>query len=384
MSKLMWQIQLLLIVAIIAVVGSLMHSYKRETFENSGIPVGPASSVTFDQNGVINGSISVLQPHNKIGNSYLSDDKGNIILQPDNGGNVQLQGDTTIRGNVSTFGKVSGNHLCVGNACADPTIFTKMMTPPSGQYVLNEQPVVLRNNGDLNHVLQYDSKYDGPRLDGWRSGRLGTTSSGQKESLSWDSNKVTVRNQLCVEDQCVTKDDVRRLKNPAAPTASVANQDAFEFGAGIPGKEINAGKIRYGSGWDTGALNIVGAGPTAGTRVTRVWDGLKIGQAIFRQDDDWVRITKDINNKDAYDKGLAAKNLFASDDVYVGKKLCIDGTCIDKSHLQMLTGEKSLAIKRANNNWGLGIDNFGNIFRTTNWGCSGGDGCFENLRIMKK
>lgn len=385
MSKFMWQVQLVLIVAIIAVVGSLMHSYKRETFADSGAPVGPATTITFDQNGVLNGSIKVLQPHNKIGNSYLSDDQGNIILQPDNGGNVQLQGDTTIRGDVSTFGKVSGNQVCVGTACADNATFTKMMTPPSGQYILNNQPVVLRQNGDLNHVLQYDSRYDGPRLDGWRSGRLGTTSSGDKESLTWDGNKVTVRNQLCVEDQCVTKDDVQRLKNPvapAAPIASLPNQDAFEFGAGIPGKEVNAGKIRYGSGWDTGALNIVGAGPTAGTRVTRVWDGLKIGSAIFRQDDDWVRITKDINNKDAYDKGLAAKHIWAADNVYAGKQLCIGGTCIDKSHLEMLTGQRNLQIRRANKNWALSINDSEQYKVSKNNGCIT-DGCYENMRLFK-
>jgi hypothetical protein len=124
-------------------------------------------------------------------------------------------------------------------------------------------------------------------------------------------------------------------------------------------------------------LNIVGAGSPTDRRVVRVWDALQLNEAIFRQDDDWVRITGDRNNPYAYNKGLAAKQLYAHD------KLCIGGTCIDESHLKMLTGNTTVAIKRAANNWSLGIDNSGRFFPTTNFGC-GSDGCYESFRFVKK
>lgn len=57
---------------------------------------------------------------------------------------------------------------------------------------------------------------------------------------------------------------------------SIPNDTSVEFGAKVGGKEVNAGKIRYG-GWDSGALNIVGAGDNGFNRKVRVWDKLQIG-----------------------------------------------------------------------------------------------------------
>lgn len=406
MRKHLWQLQLLLITILITIIGSILRRRSnRESFVNT---IGIDPSASKDENGLFNGTISVKQVRNNVvGNSKLTDAQGNVVLQPDINGNIQLQGDTSVKGNLSTNGdmsgnKITGNQLCVGDTCADPKAFKTMASTRNGRYVLADQPLVLRGDTDGNHVLQWDGRYDGPRLDGWRSGRLGTTSGGEKESLLWDGDKVTVKRQLCVDDQCMTQDDVRRFKNPVlpTPTTSVANDQTFEFGAGVQGKQRDAGKIRYG-GWDSKALNIIGAGQDGQTRVTRIWDALQLRDAYITQDGDWVNISGDRNDPNMYSKGLAARSLWASDNIMVGDtidlkgneikvggsslssdKLCIGGVCIDKSHLEMLTGQRSLAIKRWDNDFTLGIDNGGNYFRTTNFFC-GGNGCYEKLKIHK-
>ena len=66
-----------------------------------------------------------------------------------------------------------------------------------------------------------------------------------------------------------------------------------------------------------------------------------------------------------------------------GQKLCIGGTCIDETHLQMLTGGRDVAFKKPETNYALSMDNSGNYQKSANYGCSGG-GCFENYRLIKK
>lgn len=63
----------------------------------------------------------------------------------------------------------------------------------------------------------------------------------------------------------------------------IPNDTTIEFGGGVNGKEINAGKIRYG-GWDGGALNIVGAAGDASNRTVRVWDKLQVGPLEVQAD----------------------------------------------------------------------------------------------------
>lgn len=63
----------------------------------------------------------------------------------------------------------------------------------------------------------------------------------------------------------------------------VPNDASIEFGAGVSGKEVNAGKIRYG-GWDGGALNIVGAGGNGQFRNVRLWDKLQVGPLEIQED----------------------------------------------------------------------------------------------------
>ena len=64
---------------------------------------------------------------------------------------------------------------------------------------------------------------------------------------------------------------------------AIPNDVSLEFGEKVTGKEINAGKIRYG-GWDDGALNIVGAGSDNINRKVRVWDKLQVGPLEIQED----------------------------------------------------------------------------------------------------
>jgi hypothetical protein len=55
----------------------------------------------------------------------------------------------------------------------------------------------------------------------------------------------------------------------------VAGAMATEYGAGIAGKQADAGKIGYQT-FTAGALDIVGAGTTAGQRIVKLWDNTHI------------------------------------------------------------------------------------------------------------
>jgi microcystin-dependent protein len=55
-----------------------------------------------------------------------------------------------------------------------------------------------------------------------------------------------------------------------AGPATIAAKNTLEFGAGVAGKEVSAGKIGYQS-FTTGALDIVGAGNSANERKLKFW-----------------------------------------------------------------------------------------------------------------
>ena len=62
--------------------------------------------------------------------------------------------------------------------------------------------------------------------------------------------------------------------------SSLSGSNTFEWGTGVSGKEVNAGKIGYstfsGAGYNY-ALDIVGAGTSSSNRNVRIWDHLGIG-----------------------------------------------------------------------------------------------------------
>lgn len=96
---------------------------------------------------------------------------------------------------------------------------------------------------------------------------------------------------------------------------------ALQFGQGYD-REENAGQISYGrhDGGQEGSLNIVGAGKAGKARVVRVWDTLRIGDTHLRQDYDWLRLLGDQNDLNSYNRGLAAKNLWSREKLWVNDR----------------------------------------------------------------
>jgi hypothetical protein len=70
--------------------------------------------------------------------------------------------------------------------------------------------------------------------------------------------------------------------NLSVSTATVDGSNVIEFGAGVSGKEFNAGKIGYGSFDSNASLNIVGAGAGTNPRYVRLWDRLGIATSAPR------------------------------------------------------------------------------------------------------
>lgn len=56
-----------------------------------------------------------------------------------------------------------------------------------------------------------------------------------------------------------------------------------EFGFNVSGKQTDAGKIGYQT-WTSGALDIVGAGTTAGSRKVKLWDNVEVAGTIFAKE----------------------------------------------------------------------------------------------------
>jgi hypothetical protein len=55
----------------------------------------------------------------------------------------------------------------------------------------------------------------------------------------------------------------------------ITASNVLEFGQGVAGKEVNAGKIGYGT-FTTGTLDILGAGTAANSRNVKIWDNVTI------------------------------------------------------------------------------------------------------------
>ena len=136
---------------------------------------------------------------------------------------------------------------------------------------------------------------------------------------------------------------------------------ALQFGQDFE-REANAGQISYGrhDGGVNGSLNIIGAGKNGQARVVRVWDTLQLGDTYLRQDDDWVRLIGNKNDINAYNRGLAAKQLWARDNIYTPKlrlehgmgpykvRFFDKGTCLDAGQFG---GNGDLACNDVNNAW---------------------------------
>lgn len=73
-----------------------------------------------------------------------------------------------------------------------------------GDLNMMDNKIRLRNINDNNHVLQWHSAEDGPRLTGYRSGALGTQKWNKyNEALKWDDEGVQIGTLKIGKDGCI-------------------------------------------------------------------------------------------------------------------------------------------------------------------------------------
>ncbi len=128
---------------------------------------------------------------------------------------------------------------------------------------LDTQPLRLRGTTaapDANHGLTYSTTPDGPRLFGVGGGMLG--SGATTTALRWDNaGRVRIGDGVAPGTDYVL--DVNG-------DVGVRAANTLEFGAGVSGKEANAGKIAYNA-FGSGALDVVGAGTSGSNRKIKLW-----------------------------------------------------------------------------------------------------------------
>ncbi len=166
---------------------------------------------------------------------------------------------------------------------------------------MNNNHIRLRSAGDHQYGLAYRSKFattepDGPVLWGFKGGALATVAGGKSEedavkkvALIWSQENVAVYGGLTVTHDAtfrksLTVEGDATLSGPAKITGA----NTLEFGAGVSGKQGDAGKIGYAV-WDKDSLNIVGAGTKAeGRKITFFAEGgatFKGGVRLAKQRD---------------------------------------------------------------------------------------------------
>lgn len=126
--------------------------------------------------------------------------------------------------------------------CADGKICTLPST--STVMAMQDKPIYLRAGTDAFHTIAFNVNADGPDIKGNRGGYLSTFAG---PAMIWDNSGL-----------------------------GMPGNRTMEFGRGVIGKELNAGKIGY-QVWDPKALDIVGAGPPSTARKVRVWDEVHTG-----------------------------------------------------------------------------------------------------------
>jgi hypothetical protein len=112
--------------------------------------------------------------------------------------------------------------------------------------------------------------------------------------------------------------------HPQGPDGTLKiNQHGIMFGGkNSTGYELNSGQIVVGI-HDQDALNIVGLGKNWPNRKIKMWDNVDVAGTIkmadthFVRGDDWIRLLTNPTDLNSYNVGLAAKNLWAQQKLWV-------------------------------------------------------------------
>jgi hypothetical protein len=286
-------IQLLFVIVVVAVIATHVRMVQnKEMFADTPVQ----GTVGSDQNLTVTGNIVGLSGSHQLGNSKLPDEKGDIHLTPRLGNNSVFLNGKTVINNKLCFRKENNDEMCFdANKISKRT--DNVQISESGIRVKNDKELEF-GDGQSKHVDAGKIRYGG-----WDNSALNIVGAG----ADGNNRKVRVWDNLCIGKQCMEENDIKSIKqlpnriqaikndtqsmiatqipNNALQLVQgrvqIPNDNEVEFGAG-QGKQVDAGKIRYG-GWDN-ALNIVGAGSDGWNRKVRVWDRLQIGPLEIQND----------------------------------------------------------------------------------------------------
>ncbi len=234
-----------------------------------------------------------------------------ITVNDDANDSVQIWGGACAAGDCMGSGKQQhrfdaggtawhASQVCVGDACLSPADVRQVKaaagrgpsTGMAGKQCFELGQGVAGKEGNAGKLC-YAAFSDGLDIVG-----AGNTYPGRKVRV-WDNMQVggTVSaDRVCVGNACMAPADVERvLKGPSAPaapapppTAALPGDACFEWGAGVAGKEGNAGKLCYAKFSD--GLDIVGAGRPGAARKVRVWDELQTGGVLAAAPSGFVQV----------------------------------------------------------------------------------------------
>ena len=280
------------------------------------------------------------------------------------------QGGAKVAGDLDVSGTIMKNGVAVALGGSAAAAVPDMS---GGNFakgiVLNDKTITLRGSTDPNHGLKYDSATDGPILGGYTGGKLNAGTNFATEVLSWKPGAVGIKGDVTISGNingapypppavaaAAANPNIVGTSLKVDGNGQITKNNVIEFGAGVAGKEVNAGKIAYGAFDGNSSLNIVGAGTTGSNRLVRVWDNLTVngdstvggniklgGSGISTVDGtDWMRIYGTKNGTAMYGGvsinqggGLNVGNwanvpqgqILTTSDVHVGGVLYADKIC---------------------------------------------------------
>jgi len=275
----------------------------------------------------------------KIGYNTFSSDGLDIVGAGKNIGNRKV----ILRDNVYVLGKLDIEDSISGN-------------PNTGLRVRNGMQLL--NNGiNVGNAEKVDN------------GVIIADSVRARKDLQVNGN-AQIDGQLCINNFCVDQNFLAQPfppgkkgqegpRGPPGPAEVTAN-NVFEFGKGVGGKQVDAGKIGYKT-WSDG-LDIVGAGSSFPGRKVKIWDELYVdkirlgpkftmsGVGDRHGNDEWLRLfgqDDNCNGIPCYYGGFAAGKMWSSSGTFAGsdQRMKKDIISIDKEDISNLSKIKPVQYK---------------------------------------
>lgn len=120
----------------------------------------------------------------------------------------------TINDDADEAFEIWGSSCATGNCAGEGTLKHKFLASGDVQHEGNlavfDKQILLRGLNDPNHYMRYEGgTVDGPRIQGFNGGQLGTRDN--RTQLSWDYNGVKVADKFCIGSTCITEANLKKL-----------------------------------------------------------------------------------------------------------------------------------------------------------------------------